>query len=379
MSSKAVVRSICIAFFVFFLAAATFTGCGKNTEENDLEKGQAAYQKGDFKTAAEFFRSAAEQGNAEAQYSFAVCLERGMGIEPDKKQSFEWLRKAAEQDHTKAQYLLGHYYRIGLGVEQNPEEARKWIQKSIDKLRILAGQGDSDAQVFLADYVKNNADAKAQDSDPDSPAIPDDAEGQYKLALRYAQGEAGKIHLAKSFDLLRKAAEQDHTKAQCLLGIYYETGLAGEPDSEEAKKWFEKSIDDLQKLAGQGDIEAQSCLAVCYENGFGIEKDDKLALEWLRKAADQGDASSQLTLGIKYLDDENAEDAVVWLRKAAEQGNPFAQISLGNLYEAGMGSIKPDKGEAAKWFRKAAESNDTLFQKAALDALKRIEAEQKTN
>lgn len=374
MPSNAIARKIRTLIFSFFLTAAVFTGCGRDTGENDLEKGRIAFQKGDNKTAAECFKAGAEKGNAEAQYTFAVCLALGNGVDQDHKLSFDWMRKAAEQGHTKAQFMLGFYYRKGLGVERDPVEGQKWIQKSLDNLRTLAGQGDEDAQKLLENYLESDAGVKASASDSDLIPEPDDAEGRYRLALRYAQGEGGKIDLAKSFDLLRKAADQGHTKAQCLLGIYYETGLAGESDSEEAKKWFKRSVGDLQKLAEQGDAEAQSCLAVCYENGFGIEKDDKLALEWLRKAADQGDVSSQLTLGIKYLDDENAEDAVIWLRKAADQGNPFAQITLGNLYEAGKGGIKPDRDEAAKWYRKASESGDTLMQKSAQDALKRLEA-----
>ena len=374
MLSQKIARDIRSLVSTFFLAAAVFTGCGRdNTGKKDFENGWTAYQKGEYEESVKFFKAGAEKSNADAQYALAICFNRGHGVETDNKQSFEWMRKAAEQGHTKAQYLLGFYYKNGLGVEPDPEEARKWIQKSLDGLRILAGKGDTDALVFLTDYMKDDVDGMARESD--SPAEPDDAEGRYRLALRCAQGEGGKIDLARSFDLMRKAAEQGHTKAQCLLGIYLETGLAGKPDPEEAEKWFKKAVADLRKLAEQGDFEAQSCLAVCYENGFGIEKDADLALEWLRKAADQGDVSSQLTLGMKYLDEEKTEDAVVWLRKAADQGNPLAQITLGNLYEAGLGSLKPNRDEAVKWFRKAAESGDALMQKAAGDALKRLEAE----
>ena len=374
MSSKIALRKTCSVIFVFFLTVAVFTGCRRDTGEDDCVKGWAAYQKENYEEAAKFFKAGAEKGNAVAQYALAICLNRGQGVETDNKQSFEWMRKAAEQGYTKAQFLLGCYYKNGVGVERNPAEAQKWIQKSLDDLKKLAGMGDTEAQNILADYLTNESGVKASNEDPVSPSGPIDAEEQYKLALRYAQGEVSERDLVKSFEWMRKAAEQGHTKAQCLLGIYLKTGLTGKEDPEEAEKWFRKSIGGLQKLAEKGDPEAQSHLAVCYENGFGIEKDEKLAHEWLCKAADQGDVSSQLTLGIKYLNEEDPENAVVWLRKAANQGNPFAQITLGNIFEAGKGSIKPDKAEAVKWFRKAAESGDAISQKAAQDALKRLEA-----
>jgi TPR repeat protein len=46
-------------------------------------------------------------------------------------------------------------------------------------------------------------------------------------------------------------------------------------------------------------------------------------------------------------------EAATWYRKAAEQGNVEARFNLGTLYARGEG-IAQDRGEAVKWLRKAA-------------------------
>jgi TPR repeat protein len=53
-------------------------------------------------------------------------------------EAVKWFRKAAEQGHAKAQYALGRSYEMGLGVVADYEEAAKWYRKA-------AEQGDSEA------------------------------------------------------------------------------------------------------------------------------------------------------------------------------------------------------------------------------------------
>jgi TPR repeat protein len=51
-------------------------------------------------------RAAAEQGDAEAQMWMGRCCEDGFGAEKDESKAVEWFRKAAGQDHADAQYSL---------------------------------------------------------------------------------------------------------------------------------------------------------------------------------------------------------------------------------------------------------------------------------
>ena len=49
------------------------------------------------------------------------------------REAMRWYRKAAEQGDATAQYNIGLLYDEGLGVQKNGEEARKWIQKAADQ------------------------------------------------------------------------------------------------------------------------------------------------------------------------------------------------------------------------------------------------------
>ena len=56
-------------------------------------------------------------------------------------------------------------------------------------------------------------------------------------------------------------------------------------------------LDELRALAEQGDATAQVNLGVRYANGRGVPQDDTEAVRWYRLAADQGYASAHSTSG----------------------------------------------------------------------------------
>jgi len=73
---------------------------------------------------------AAEQGDAEAQYSLGQMFLTGNGAAQDAGQAAYWLRKAAEQGVVIAQYKLGEMYMAGNGVPQSIEQATYWFRKA---------------------------------------------------------------------------------------------------------------------------------------------------------------------------------------------------------------------------------------------------------
>src|SRR5215468_4768647 len=75
-----------------------------------FDDGKAAYEKGDYETALSLWRPLAEQGNAEAQRNLGWMYETGKGVARDEALATRWYRKAAEQDDAKAQYRLGVAY-----------------------------------------------------------------------------------------------------------------------------------------------------------------------------------------------------------------------------------------------------------------------------
>lgn len=53
--------------------------------------------KPDYKTAAEWFRRAAEFGIADSQYNLGILLARGIGMEQNLPESYKWFALAAIQ------------------------------------------------------------------------------------------------------------------------------------------------------------------------------------------------------------------------------------------------------------------------------------------
>ena len=92
-------------------------------------------------------------------------------------------------------------------------------------------------------------------------------------------------------------------------------------------------------------------------------------LEQTKNAAEQGDASAQYNLGLRYVDGRgvarDSAEAAKWFRKAADQGNANGQFELGYLYEIGKGVAK-NQAEAAKWYQKASAQGNA-------DAMRRLE------
>ena len=77
--------------------------------------------------AAKWYRKAAEQGNASAQYNLGVRYDNGQGVVKDEAEAVKWYRKAAEQGDAFAQYNLGLSYTNGQGVVKNEIEGYKWF------------------------------------------------------------------------------------------------------------------------------------------------------------------------------------------------------------------------------------------------------------
>lgn len=93
--------------------------------------------------AVEWYRRAAEQGNAEAQYFLGLLNFRGEGVPQNDAEAAKWFTKAAEQGLAYAQDGLGFLYASTEGVMQNDDKALMWLTKA-------AKQGDSAGQSHLA-------------------------------------------------------------------------------------------------------------------------------------------------------------------------------------------------------------------------------------
>ena len=88
------------------------------------------------------YRTAAEQGDADAQFNLGVCYKNGSGVEKSYAQAVYWYKRSAEQGYAKSQYYLGFCCFCGEGITESYDQATYWWKRS-------AEQGYIDAQKAL--------------------------------------------------------------------------------------------------------------------------------------------------------------------------------------------------------------------------------------
>ena len=91
-----------------------------------------------YKKAVEWYKKAAEQGYAKAQYNLGVMYDNGRGVDVNYKKAAEWYEKAAEQGLAEAQYNLGmlHYHGHGVDVNTRRRSSGTRRQRSRDTQRL---------------------------------------------------------------------------------------------------------------------------------------------------------------------------------------------------------------------------------------------------
>ena len=178
-------------------------------------------------------RTAAEQGDAEAQFSLGVMYDNGEGVSQDYAEAVKWYRLAAEQGLASAQADLGYMYASGRGVPQDDAEAVKWF-------RLATEQGH--------------------------------ASGQFRLGIMYYDGEGVPQDYAEAVKWYRLAVEQGNASAQFML-----KHMCLDPEREPGVR-----VEACHIAAEQGNASAQFRLGVRYDTGEGVPQDYGEAVKWFR-------------------------------------------------------------------------------------------------
>ena len=118
----------------------SLTDQGEAAAHNSLGDFYAKAQ--DYQAAVKWYRLAAEQGYAQAQYNLGAAYALGEGVPQDYRKAVHWYRLAAEQGNAVAQSSLGVLYAQGEGVPQDYKKAVHWY-------RLAAEQGNAAAQSNL--------------------------------------------------------------------------------------------------------------------------------------------------------------------------------------------------------------------------------------
>jgi TPR repeat protein len=99
--------------------------------------------------AEKWFRLAAAQGDANAQFWLGAAYQRGWFGAFDDQEALKWLRKAAAQGLPNAQFRLGQMYEDGEGVPESNPLAASWYRKAADHSPAYLG-GVWEAEVQLS-------------------------------------------------------------------------------------------------------------------------------------------------------------------------------------------------------------------------------------
>ena len=141
---------------------------------------------GDYDTEHRRLKKAAESGDVEAQYQFALLIENIFDRKaPENRESFRWMKVAADAGHSAASYCLGNFYRDGTWVDENYRKAYECYLKA-------AKQGNSDGMEQLGNFYANGI------------IVPENQD--------------------MAFALYQRSAELGNPKGMCQLGLCYLAG-----------------------------------------------------------------------------------------------------------------------------------------------------------
>lgn len=103
----------------------------KDREQIQNQRGKLSHQK-TTQSALKWYRAAAEQGHAKAQYTLGRLRASGEGARKDNLKALNWYRKAAAQNHPEALFHLGLMHQAGLGTPRDSTKAMQLYRQAAD-------------------------------------------------------------------------------------------------------------------------------------------------------------------------------------------------------------------------------------------------------
>jgi len=247
-------------------------------------------------------REEAADGKPESKIALANVLAYGEGAtDARRREAALWYRRAAEQGDAEGQFTLALWLWLGQNVDENRIEAVKWWQKAADQDR-------ADAQFWLAGAYEAGEGGLTKDLAAAARLYRRSAEqgfdeSQTSLGEMYAEGAGVPRDDREAVAWLRKAADQHTASGQHYLAVMYAAGRGVPKDEKEAAR--------LYSLAAEGDFSvSMTALGEAYEQGRGIEKNLVCAYFWYGFAGKRGFSigdEKRDALGVKLSAADRAE------------------------------------------------------------------------
>lgn len=104
----------------------------------------AAYARKDYLTAFNIFNLLAEQGHSAAQFNLSSMYFFGQGIEQDWVKADEWFKRAAAQGSAEAQYRIARQ-------EKEKNMKKHWYEKAAEQ-----GHADAECELGMLYFFEKN-------------------------------------------------------------------------------------------------------------------------------------------------------------------------------------------------------------------------------
>jgi len=184
--------------------------------------------------------SKSDPKDSAALYDLGKAHYQGRGVSKDDTKALEYFKMAAEQGNAEAANALGSFYLVGLTVPKDDHQAAEWFRKGADN-------GSALAKMNLARlYVEERGGLSGKDKgltlmqEAAAMNLPD---AHAYLADYYYFGIDGFLEAdrAKAFPHADAAAKGGIATAMNMLGLMKQFGTGTSMDLAEAEKWFRKA------------------------------------------------------------------------------------------------------------------------------------------
>ena len=107
-----------------------------------LQRFELGTQEVDPIDTVSLLRTAAQKGNADAEFLLGQCYMDGFGVKPNKKEAARWLQHSAQQGHAGGLFEMGNLYFKGI-------EGPRDDSKGVEMYSVSAFLGHPEAQAHL--------------------------------------------------------------------------------------------------------------------------------------------------------------------------------------------------------------------------------------
>ena len=208
-------KALVVFVFVAFLPAAAPVA---ETPQSLKERAKSYYWglggEQSYTKALQLYLTAAEGGDAEAQFISGGMYLKGLGTIKDFKKAFKLLHEAAKNGKSTAEseQILGQAFLLGSGVPKNYQKALQWYQSAAEK-----GNKEAQNELGFLYFVGNGVEQDAEKGGDYffKAAYNGLVVAQYNVGIMYYTGRGVKnADLEKSYGWLNIAAANGHQPAK---------------------------------------------------------------------------------------------------------------------------------------------------------------------